>query len=476
MNSDYFTPETLRFRRQWKIGKNITAPNNSWLTIKLPVPYTFVYHPDLNVCCRKEGDRLIIIAGTAINTCLPDQDPLDTLAYINREEILNWLEYLAGRYVVIYSQAPDILSIFTDPSGFMGIFYNSKSVASTPALLVDDSSPKIDVAEILLKSEGAKFPGDLCAYRNISALMANHELQFCQQKQIRFWPTTFSENYRDDAIEEIAELLTQAVKGICRNRNVIFSLTGGQDTRTNLAAARIFAREVPFFTIRFKDARYLDTEYSRLIAEKFSLKHRVIDPSPPPDWLLSCYDEIGANMCKASDRKEIGAIMEFAHITTLHVGGVQGEVLRAFLWPRENPIKADSKLLIRQTFNNFHDYIIEGVEKWYSTLPSGLTPSTILDLYEFEQRAGRLAGIREACSSLFFETVPPLNSRLIFKALQAVPKNKRYRGILNKELIRIMWPDLLSVPFTSAPRPWWRKFPRSTKSFFQKLIHFRTVI
>lgn len=300
--------------------------------------------------------------------------------------------------------------------------------------------------------------------------MANHELQFNLQKQSRFWPLTFSENYHDDAIEEIAELLNKTVTGLCRDRNVIFSLSGGWDTRTNLAAARSFAHEVPFFTIGYKSAKGLDVKYSRIIAEKFSLNHRVIFPSSPPEWLCSCYNEIGANMCKASNRREIGAIMEFAHIPTLHVGGVLGEVFRAYLWPRENPKKADSKLLLRQSFSNFHACITEGVEKWCSTLPSGLAPSTIIDLFEFEQRTGRLAGITEACSSLFFETVSLYNSRLIFKALQAVPRNKRYREILNRELIRIMWPDLLSVPFSSATRPRWRKFPMSAKLFFKKLF------
>ena len=63
--------------------------------------------------------------------------------------------------------------------------------------------------EILLKSEGAKFPGDLVIKHFCTD--GNHELHFASKNR-SFLANNVFENYRDDAIEELPSCLPEPLK------------------------------------------------------------------------------------------------------------------------------------------------------------------------------------------------------------------------------------------------------------------------
>jgi hypothetical protein len=299
--------------------------------------------------------------------------------------------------------------------------------------------------------------------------MANHEIRIDDGHTRRFWPNTLPVPDSEAPLEEIAQLLQRILKGFRLSGGLLFSLTGGRDTRINLAAARDFVSEVIFFTFRTPQMHYLDLKYSKQLAARFGLSHRIIDTGLVPARLIASYDEIGASMCSASSRVELGASFKLAASKCVHVGGVLGEVFRAHMWPTKNPIKSDSNSLARQAFPGLRKPIVDAVKQWRDSLPLDIAPSAVFDLFEFEQRSGRSAGITEACSSMFYSTVSPFNSRLLFDLLQRTPQETRYNGSLQSHLIDLMWPELLGVPFTTFGRQWWKSLPKSKKATLKRL-------
>jgi hypothetical protein len=187
-----------------------------------------------------------------------------------------------------------------------------------------------------------------------------------------------------------------------------------------------------------------------------------------PQWATSAYDEIGSGMLHARTRNELDGVRRIAASGCVHVGGFGGEVLRAHLWPSRRPKRADTRALTRQAFSCTPPAVVEAVDQWRSSVPLDTSPPTVFDLFEFEQRSGRSAGIVEACSSLFHETVLAFNSRELFQLIQRVPLEMRYAGTLNDALIRTMWPQLLEVPFTQRGRPWWKSLPKPMKAAVNK--------
>ena len=128
--------------------------------------------------------------------------------------------------------------------------------------------------------------------------------------------------------------------------------------------------------------------------------------------------------------------------------------------------------LIRQAFSCAPPSVIDAVDQWRRSLPLDTSAPMMFDLFEFEQRSGRAAGITEACSSLFHETASPFNSRELFELIQCVPLEMRYAGKLNAALIQAMWPELLEVPFTQRGRPWWKSLPKPMKAAVKRLLWF----
>jgi hypothetical protein len=461
------TPELFRFRRQWIVGTGVAKPNSAWRSKGLASGHTLIYHPDLRVSTRQDGHKQIVLLGTAVHTAASSTPPLSVIDKLDRESIVQWLLRLTGRYVVFLSESKN-LYLYTDPAGTMGVFHTCFKAASTPGLLLRGEEQEIRDTAIRQELEENFFPGTMCAHSGVNALMANHELHLNRGAARRFWSPGRDQKGGRAPIQELCELLQQIVIGVRSSGQLLVSLTGGRDSRVVLAAVRAFAADVRFFTILTPHSDDNDARYSSQLALKFQLKHEVVRSLSLPQWATSAYDEIGSGMLHARTRNELDGVRRIAASGCVHVGGFGGEVLRAHLWPSRRPKRADTRALTRQAFSCTPPAVVEAVDQWRSSVPLDTSPPTVFDLFEFEQRSGRSAGIVEACSSLFHETVLAFNSRELFQLIQRVPLEMRYAGTLNDALIRTMWPQLLEVPFTQRGRPWWKSLPKPMKAAVNK--------
>ncbi|MEO6006043.1 MAG: asparagine synthase-related protein [Opitutus sp.] len=390
----------------------------------------------------------------------------------DRASIVLWLRCLAGRYAVLFAERHG-LYLYTDPAGTMGIYHTASAAASTPSLLVAAQTEPPELPW-LSECQNHFFPGKTCCHPEVHPLMANHELHLNTGTSIRFWlPLAPSEESLAN-VEKICTLLQQIVKGISAAGPLLASLSGGRDSRVILAALRAFAQDVRFFTIEAsRVGGERDLKFSRELAARFQLNHQIFRSGPTLDWLSSAYDEIGAGMCSARHRRELDGVQQVDAAGCTHLGGFGGEVLRAELWPSARPTRADTRILARQAFPRPSNMVTASIDEWRRSVPPGTSPATVFDLFEFEQRAGRTAGINEACSGIFYETALPFASRELFELLQGIPCAMRYGRSVNAALIQMMWPELLEVPFTDSGRQVWKCLPKSLRMVARGLLRVR---
>lgn len=453
--------ERMRFRRQWIVGAGAPRAGPEWQSLALTSGHTLCWHPEARIAVRQEAGRHVVVLGVATHTAA-SCDPLAVLGLLDRASVVRWLFGLAGRYVVLFCEGED-LYLYTDPAGMMGVFHSGAQAASAPCLLAPDGQCQGLPGETRRELEESFFPGTLCPQPGVSALMANHELHLNSGRTRRFWMPSGGPGSDPEAPGRLGALVGRIVDGFRASGQLLVSLSGGRDSRVSLAAARAFAAESRFFTIAMPRSGSRDAWLGRQLAVRLGLNHEVVRAWPAPGWVAAAWDEIGSGMCRASSRPELGAVCRIQARGCVHVGGVGGEVLRAHLWPCRQPKRADAASLTRQAFARAPAGVAGAVQDWRRSLPEDLPACTVFDLFEFEQRTGRTAGIVEACSCLFYETVSPFNSRELFDLVQRVPLETRFSGQLNAQIIRTIWPELLEAPFTQTGRPWWKSLPKSVK-------------
>jgi hypothetical protein len=411
---------------------------------------------------------MLLILGVAVHTSASNEQAVQTISNVNDEGIIDWLRGLAGNYVILYGDGRDVY-LYTDPAGLNGVYYNANHASSTPTLLL--STDNTGFKNNVFQKIDEWYPGDLTPFANIYALMANHRLEVSTGQITRFWPRRAESDSVDanDAIKRMAALLKCVVTGLNSQYRLLFSLTGGRDTRIILAAARDFVRDVEFFTIKPQGTNSKDVKYARELATRFKLKHQVVESAKAAPWIEKLYDEITSSMSYTGLRGIIDGASRIASPDCVHVGGLLGETLRAYSWPSRDPHKTDPMTLARLRFLNVSSEILEGVRRWRLSIPDHLKPEAIYDLMLWEQETGRHC----LPSGLFYAAVNPLNSREVFEILQTVPKAIRYNGSLQLKLIRQMWPELLEIPMVNKKNRLFRRIPDRMRLIVKNSIAYK---
>jgi hypothetical protein len=462
--------EQMRFRKQWAIlQSNRSTGFASWKRVPLTDAFALHCHPELRVERKTEDGKTVYLLGTAIYTPAPQRSPLEALGALDDSRIIDWVIHLSGTYVVIFSENGGI-RIYTDPAAMMGVYYDGAAAASSPGLLPDLKRDEAVDRDFPLTGADDWYPGSLCPYVGVKALLANHRLDFPSGRRERFWPSAEFKRYtRAEAVDEAARLHRNIVLGLIGKSPCLFSLTGGKETRLNLSALKGFEQEVEFFTIKAPGTRASDYELPARLAEKFGLNHRIVEYEPTPAWLFSLYDEIGAGMSIGSRRDIIGTCLKLSGPDYMHVSGVLGDYLKTQFWPSKNPTRLTKAPLMNE-FVNKAGAISRAIDEWIATLPPGIPVPTAYDLMYFEQRGGRWGGLGETCSALFYTPCTPYNSRDVFEVVQGMPRVLARDGAFHVDMVRTLWPELLEVPYQTVPRRIGVHLPKGLKYALKRLL------
>ena len=213
-------------------------------------------------------------------------------------ELLAFFGRLAGQYIVLYQDGANTF-VFGDATGRVQINYSADparvALASNDKVLAEHLGCEISARalEIRQASEYSQpFPGDITLYDEIKVLLPNHYLELGTGRVSRFFPdrkASPERNLRGAAalkcIERSIELARNILREYASSYELLCPLSGGWDSRLNLAFAQECDPEVECYT--FKHPRFTDTTGDYFIPPKVcsaqGLRHRSLPDLQPPE-------------------------------------------------------------------------------------------------------------------------------------------------------------------------------------------------
>lgn len=442
--------KTLRYRRQWVVRSNALPLFEGWGALQLTRGFSLSYHPDTSIKHFAFPNGGIIVVGLAVLLDGSDvrfgEDDVDTEA-----AFLAKMLPLVGTYVVIrYSKSG--IHLYTDPSAMLGVYHAPGFASSSPTLFPSFARDEEIDRQFKLCGSDDWYTGSLTPFKGLKALVANHVLDLVHQTVRRVWPLPADKRIgKKEGVEICSDLLRKAVLQFGKQGRAVISLTGGKDSRVNLAAVKRYKDEFEFFTLRSPNVKPCDIHIPERLAAEFSLNHRFIDIPVADAETQRLYDEICGGVALGARRDIVSACLKLEGKDTIHINGNLGAITKSFFWHSNNPTSVRVASLAKE-FISRPPCIIEGIEEWLASLPSGLPATTVYNLMYLEQRGGRWMGPGENASALFYQSASPFNSRELFETVCSLPNHAQKGGTLLVDFVRCNWPELLEVPYCRNTR------------------------
>jgi hypothetical protein len=447
-----------------------------WPSLDLGDAFRLHHHPETRVVYpagwRSTAPPGAVALGITLSPSVTTEEMpqrLAGLAAADAAQIECFLHDLCGTYVLLVPGGGTV-ELYTDPAGMMTVFRGHGRVASSPTLL---GPLRRDVGldlEFPFGPDNDWYPGALTPFEGVTAVPANHVLDIGSGRLRRFWPTAQPRRVTsEEGIERLTHLLQTLSARLLEVAPVACSLTGGKDSRLNLAALREHHDRVEYFTVDGAGVKRCDLEIPAELARRFGLDHRFVHGAEPEPWLLNLYDEMTAGLSIGGGRGIAAATSTIASPVHVHLNGNLGAMLKSFFWPSPRPRRFTRRALSKE-FVHTSPRVEAAIDDWVQSLPD-LAPTTVYNLMYLEQRGGRWAAVGETASNVFYESVTLLNSREVVETICGLPVDVQYGGSLLVDLVRRLWPELLEVPYCRARRNWSTYVPRSVKWRLKSLAH-----
>lgn len=464
-----------RLPRQWLLQPSDAPVPDDAIRIHEQHHWVLYANDQLVIRVASNNHRTVAIGGVASDAT----DPAATLEGIarrlaglaDRGALERALENIVGCYVVfVWSDAS--CSVYTDPASILGVYHDpdKKIVASTPSLLDPTQRDPRTSEWFGARPSNNWVPSPYTIFTGIEVVPANHVLDTSSWQVQRFWPTGIDETGRSNAIEWISTDLRMAMESVVHDgRSLHVSITGGYDSRANLAAARQVRDRMAYFTLRNPGVSRSDVELAMRVARMGDVELRVIDCPEPLSAQLEAYDRQCAYQAFGARREIVGGCALVADGPAIHINGGLGVLLKNFYGSRFGPRSQKVRLSELVTdFDHPPPLVVQGVQAWLDSV-SEFPPELQRTLMYLEQRAPRWMGPAELASTLYYDPYSPFTSRRIAMAAAFAPNAILEGGRLHAAVIERLWPDLLQVPFTKARSPLRRALPRGLKERLRPL-------
>lgn len=438
------------FTRQFAITKQ-AAWLDGWASV--PSLNRYIHSCDLEV--TQSQDLRVSLLGYAIdpkNTESSNREIVNQLASGTSDEAIQIGSSLAGRWVLL-CEFQDRQFVMHDPCGLRQVFYSSDfcaSQASTAAKFFP-LLPSEDALNGFLSTQFAKtneeywWPGDSTQYKGVKCLLPNHYLDL---------NTLTTHRYGIDALEtvatgkECAEILTANIRAAAQRFDLALPLTAGWDSRTILASCLNANIKPHCYTLKWGD-RTNSHQDLRIPPQLINWQHQVIEcPTQATRESYEFSKAFHESVNPAHDSSIPMGLWYGYPKGKVSLSGHCSEVARCFY--KERDALVDARYLAHITGMDATPFILEQFESWLAdALPESKRCGIhILDLFYWEQRAGRWAANGQAQWDIVHERFTPFNHRpLIFSLLSAPESLRKYPDyLLYREMIENMAPHLLQIP------------------------------
>ncbi len=390
------------------------------------------------------------ILGSALET-ESGSSPVEQVRTTHTAEVPSRYMTWGGRWVLVGNGG-----VHSDFCGSLAVYFDERSVASTPALLRPGQMPGVEIA---FSDRVNWFPPPMTGFDGVHRLLPSQVLGI-EGLQVRSRPLTREDGDLSyaDIIDRLEAILLNVVRQVDGDR-LLVALTGGTDSRVVLAAAHKAGLDVVAYTQETANLSHADQTLPPLLAEACGVPHLFV-PRPrrlrrPQDVAL--YDTQVAGHVRDADRLFFGhGQFDFLRQGDVLLRGIGFEVGRAYLFEH-----------LPDTIDNVHDYVSwlrsgdrrdEGLAQWAAWIEAHPQPMDWRDRAFRELRVAGWAGINE--SGLDLLPVRRLNPAIVgayaSTALQ-IPLELRRHAQHHVDLLERMAPRLLSWPINPAGPRWTRR-------------------
>lgn len=368
---------------------------------------------------------------------------------------------LGGRFLLIFRRG-NVVRLYPDCSAQIPCVWDpdKRLAGSTAHALFDDATYEARLDRALLTALGVDgegwLPGGLTAHNGLVRLLPGHMLDLSDWTTRRFWPLRAIPRAADTTavVDETVGLIRAQIEAVINGpRHLGLALTAGHETRLLLACARPYVGGFDSVTIVGNDRHKVDTTIARRIARDMGLNHIELPRREATKDQSALFVRRGGHCNADTNARFHPSVWPIADSHTF-LGGLGGEVGRAFLWrarDRDNsPMTAD--ILMSRFGLPKVSAVTEAVGRWLVALPP-LDAHGILDLAYLENRMGPWYAV-QFCSDPTLVRQAPLFTFRGVELMLSLPPDWKRQSRLGHEIIRRCWPELARYPVNSLGR--WR--------------------
>ena len=465
--------DKLLFRRQFILSMDAGHAIANSQQVIIGGHYYLSAHLDLEVTHVEQAGKSLTLLGFALD---PDDPEIGNEEILRRlivcterlAEIFQAVESLGGRWVLIVHDGVETTVLhdatgqrqvyFTRPRGGGGVI-----CASEPGVMAERLGYTMDARAVdFIHSRKSNdyeiywMPGDTSLYAEIAALLPNHFLSLSDGNCHRFWPAeALPPMSYPQVLAECVRLLRGQIDSAQRRFPLAISMTAGWDSRLMLALHREYTEDLYAFTLVYPHLPMESRDVcvpSRLLG-KLGIEHHLV---PYPDTIDGAFKEIfrrnniSANSAYCADIQSLYATYPGDRVC---VTGDVAEIVKCYYERRSPKSEAVSALELAELGGlGMHPFALQAFGKWLEH--SGGPAIDLLDLFCWEQMAGRWQAKVRAEYDMAQESFAPLNNRRLLRVMLTVDAGTR-RGPdfkLFSDLIEALWADVLSEPINPPER------------------------
>lgn len=367
---------------------------------------------------------------------------------------------LGGRFVMLWRGADGRALLREDSAGSLpAIFVPKAGIVASTVTLIDQLHPLAVDAEgeaiFAFPARRGFLPFGLTPRQGAHRLMPNHVLDLSTMQAARVWPGAafaarppMTEAQVADGVAETAAILRRHMAAILKQGETVLYLSGGQDSRIVLAAARGMAGGLRAETLG--DAGTLDVHVAAQVARAAGIPHRAVTVLPVSE------EEVAAWLARSGRMMydpvtRLSATARAIHTANHPLAGTGAEITRASNWGAEDmdlPALDLPRLLARIRIPDL-PVIRRAGQAWLDGLPP-MDAAMAIDLSKIEQIHGCWSGAEVYGHPLPFPTINPFSGQRLNEIALAMPRDYRLENRAFADLVGSMWPDLLAVPVNRA--------------------------
>jgi hypothetical protein len=460
----------LQYRRQFLLSPIECVKLKEWKFSRIGI-YNLYVHPDtlLDTVVNEYKSIQLSLVGNIVNPHNPNESNSDILRNILQDisitTICEKLYHYAGRFVLII-KIDNEYYIFHDACGLKMVFYtkheNQLFAASQPLLLKEviplkEGDRYFQYQESDQKKMDIEFwiPSGCSLYEDVCHLVPNHYLDFSNFVQKRFWPNKKRQTIKlSEGIDKASSLLEKIMIAFNKRYKLALPLTAGFDSRTVLSATRPIAKDVFFYTLKYRSLtdESNDIKIPKQVLLHLGYVHNVIDCTTTLDEEFYEIYKSNSDMSHLDWGKIASGMKDKFPTDRVCIKGSCAEIARGGFYDSIFETKISN---FNQVLNLYPSWIgINFIEKqlfdWFSetSLPEKNFGFGVATLFYWEHRMGSWQAQNQLEWDVVNDTLTPYNSRELLDILLSAkhmyrrwPNFKLFRKIIEK-----LWPEVLVTP------------------------------